>query len=897
VPNETEVAGCPAGRPLLAILEAALQQRHDAARWSFEHSQPWCRVAPIGHSVRTQGWKLHLSATAVSARDVLRRSLPVLLDAGTAFKFAGTIEEVVRLNAPTYPREGAGKFITVYPDLDEHLPVLAERLHEATEGEAAPAVLSDRRYRPGSAVHYRFGAFAGARALSNDGEYRALLLGPDGTPVEDRREPRFTPPAWARSPFPAQAAARPRAGAIRLGERFRVTEAIRHANKGGVYRAIDESDGSEAIVKEARPHVAGDAHGRDARDVLRHEAAMLERLAPRRIVPRALELFEQGGHLFLAQERVPGVTLRRWVTDALADAGALPPAGAIALAEALAGALAEAHAAGVVIRDFTPNNVMVLPTGGVRLIDLELAVSEEAEDLARGRATPGYGAPEQIARAAPAPSADAYSLGATLAFLLSGQDPWFDADEPGGRTPAEQLAEWLETGPRALAIPAEVRRLIVALTDPDPARRPSVAATRRRLAAIRAAGGWPGSLGPGELAERTLRDLAVLDDADWCRAVEGALGHTLAAMTPERPDRLWPSNAFGATTDPCNVQHGAAGVLGVLCRAHELTGDPRLPEAIATAARWIGARVDRERRRPPGLYFGAAGIAWALADAGAVLGDERLVERAAVFALAQRHDWPSPDVTHGVAGLGLTLLHLWDRTGDAALLEHATRCADGLAERAEDGEHGVGWRVPRDFDSAFAGRRSHGFAHGSAGIAQFLLDVGRVTGREDLLELARAAGDALLRAAVDVDGALAWPSETEGPQGPLRYWCNGSPGVGAFLVRLHEATGDPRYRSAAEGAARAVMHHKWRFGLAYCHGLAGNADFLLDLGEPYRPWAEDLGAIVWSKRVRRGGRVVFGDEPGMVVADFNAGLGGILAFLLRLRLGGPRMWLVDGVGR
>jgi hypothetical protein len=49
--------------------------------------------------------------------------------------------------------------------------------------------------------------------------------------------------------------------------------------------------------------------------------------------------------------------------------------------------------------------------------------------------------------------------------------------------------------------------------------------------------------------------------------------------------------------------------------------------------------------------------------------------------------------------------------------------------------------------------------------------------------------------------------------------------------------------------------------------------------------------------VRRGAPVLFADEPGLAVADFNAGLGGILAFLLRLRLGGERMWLVDGVAR
>jgi hypothetical protein len=95
------------------------------------------------------------------------------------------------------------------------------------------------------------------------------------------------------------------------------------------------------------------------------------------------------------------------------------------------------------------------------------------------------------------------------------------------------------------------------------------------------------------------------------------------------------------------------------------------------------------------------------------------------------------------------------------------------------------------------------------------------------------------------------------------------------------------------------MQHRWRTGTAYCHGLAGNGDFLLDLAQllgdrRYKSWAEDLAAIVWSKRIMREGYATFGDDPTALVADFNVGLGGILAFLLRLRRGGPRIWLDSG---
>lgn len=879
------------GRSFVPIAKAVLSARSDRDAWSISRGELWCLVSPIAGLPRLQGWKLHLAATASSAGRVLQRSLPLLLDAGVAFKFASTVEDVVDLNAPNFPRAGSGKFITAYPDDDAQLTELAQRLHAATVGEPAPAILSDRRYRPDSAVHYRYGAFQGATVLSNDGEYQTMLVDPQGELVEDRREPRFTPPPWARSPFAAAQPAHRPGAVLKLGGRFRVIEAVRHANKGGVYGGIDESDGREVILKEARAHVAGDARGHDARDVLRQEAAALEHLAALRIAPRPVALFEQGGHLFLAQERVPGVTLRRWVADAGTDV--LPPPMAHGLALRLTDALGRAHDAGVVIRDFTPNNLIVTPDGDVRLIDLELAVVNPGEpdhDLGRGHHTPGYGAPEQLSGARPHPAADAFSLGATLCYLLCGEDPFFAPDIPVVRTQAQRLAEWLRSGPRALAIPASVAQLILELTDEDPDRRPTVMQAKGRLAAA--------VIGPAhELAGRTLEAPARLDDDAWKAAVQDAVAHTLTAMTAGHA-RLWPSTPFGAGTDPCNVQHGASGVLGVLCRAHATIDDgPSLLDAIATTARWIGERVERESRRPPGLYFGAAGIAWALFDAGRALDDAALMERALAVGLAQPPDWPGPDVTHGIAGLGLTLLHLWRATGAPELMEHASRCADTLAGRVEDGPGGIGWRCPPSFHSRFAGQRFYGFAHGTAGIGQFLLDMGVASGRGALVDLAGAAGDALIDAAVDIGGAgLAWPSGPDGAQDPLRYWCNGSAGIGTFLVRLHIVSGQRRHREAAEAAAVAVMQHKWRVGLAYCHGLAGNGDFLLDLAQllgegRFQAWAEDLATIMWSKRVMRHGGATFGDDSNALVADFNVGLGGILAFLLRLRRGGPRMWL------
>ncbi|MER5712104.1 hypothetical protein ABT103_31565, partial [Streptomyces sp. NPDC002122] len=102
--------------------------------------------------------------------------------------------------------------------------------------------------------------------------------------------------------------------------------------------------------------------------------------------------------------------------------------------------------------------------------------------------------------------------------------------------------------------------------------------------------------------------------------------------------------------------------LSVLTRYFELTDDPRLPELIATAGRWIADRTDTRSTRP-GLHFGGRGTAWALYDAGRAVDDRALIDHALALALAPQESTPSRDITHGSAGSGMAAVRLWHRTG------------------------------------------------------------------------------------------------------------------------------------------------------------------------------------------------------------------------------------------
>ncbi|MFF1480817.1 class IV lanthionine synthetase LanL [Streptomyces sp. NPDC058301] len=913
------------------------------ADWTVEPGDFWCHVVPAGAARRTQGWKLHVSATPLSAPVTLARAAEVLVARRATFKFAASPARVAALVSGRYERGGGGKFITVYPADDDHFRLLAEELHLATVGLPGPAVLSDRRYLADSQVYYRYGVFAAAPALTPDGCFASRLTDPEGQPVTDERNAWFSPPAWAGDPFPDRPAAPVRSKAtakpVLLNDRYLVRGAIQHSNKGGVFRAEDTTTGSQVVVKQARPHVGAGLEGLDVRDLLRREAALLDRfgrLRPDR-VPRVVEVFQQQGSEFLATESVPGATLRRTVAERLIQHGTGCPDDRTAdsLVRQLVELVGTAHELGVTLHDFNPNNVMVTPDGQLLLIDLEMA-ARQGERWVLG-ATPGYTAPElraldQVAPAS-APGVDLYALGATVLHALSGADPLFAADRPaadGARPEEERLAGLVGLLARDTPMVGRFAPLVRGLMRDDPADRWTLERARQFVTGA-AADAPPERRAPVPTA-RTTADAGPTSAARTrARLLHDGVAHLLATMRPHDTERLWASEAFGETCDPVAVQHGSAGGVSVLARALRHwddtgAGSPPVPagavdpfpvtagpvtrealrEGLRSAAYWTADRQDALSANLPGLHFGRSGTAWALLDAARALDDTTLAARARALALALPVEWPNPDVCHGAAGSGLAQLHFWRATGDPCFLDRAAKAADGLLAAARRTPEGIFWPVPEDFASALAGAWHYGYAHGVAGVGTFLLLAADATGDERFLGAAVEAGATLAAAARRGPAGALWPVDrarhlSDSPE-LARHWCSGSSGVGTFLVRLWAATGarDDAVRELVEGAALAVRAGSVTDSTSTCHGLAGNAEFLLDAAEltgeaHHRAGAELLVEHLAAQAVRYDGRLLVPDENRKtVLAEYATGLAGSLSLLLRLRYGGPRAWLPEG---
>lgn len=131
---------------------------------------------------------------------------------------------------------------------------------------------------------------------------------------------------------------------------------------------------------------------------------------------------EHEGRPFLALEYLDGESLR-----ARCASGPMAPRDALRAVRAIAEAVAEAHAHGIIHADLKPENVVIPRDGRIRVVDFGLARLAGSTGSS-GSGTPSYMAPERWTQVAPTPAIDVWALGILLYELVSGGRPFSDLE-------------------------------------------------------------------------------------------------------------------------------------------------------------------------------------------------------------------------------------------------------------------------------------------------------------------------------------------------------------------------------------------------------------------------------------------------------------------------------------
>jgi tetratricopeptide (TPR) repeat protein len=212
---------------------------------------------------------------------------------------------------------------------------------------------------------------------------------------------------------------------------------------GEVYEAEDRELREHIALKTIRPEIAADER---ALDRFRREVRVARQVTHPNVC-RIYDVFRQETRTARGSRDVVFVTMELLRGETLAErlrrTGRFSPDDALPLVRQMAMALAAAHDAGVVHRDFKSSNVMLLPprsdqgTTRVVVTDFGLARRSASEDASLTSAsaagqvwgTPAYMAPEQIEGREITGAVDIYALGVVMFEMITGAHP-FVGDTP-----------------------------------------------------------------------------------------------------------------------------------------------------------------------------------------------------------------------------------------------------------------------------------------------------------------------------------------------------------------------------------------------------------------------------------------------------------------------------------
>ncbi len=213
---------------------------------------------------------------------------------------------------------------------------------------------------------------------------------------------------------------------VTFAGRYEVKEIIGAGGMGVVYRAFDRELQEPVAIKTLKPEAM--AGGTVALDRFKQEIRLARKIAHRNVV-RTYDLGEQNGMYYLTMEYVEGTSLKQLIVSR----GKLPVPVALTVGKQLCRALEVAHAEGVIHRDIKPQNIVVEPSGFLKVMDFgiaRLANPPQGKGLTEAGVsigTPDYMSPEQLSGAELDPRSDLYAAGVVLFECLTGKVP-FEAE-------------------------------------------------------------------------------------------------------------------------------------------------------------------------------------------------------------------------------------------------------------------------------------------------------------------------------------------------------------------------------------------------------------------------------------------------------------------------------------
>jgi tRNA A-37 threonylcarbamoyl transferase component Bud32 len=277
-------------------------------------------------------------------------------------------------------------------------------------------------------------------------------------PPTPARLSRAAPPMDIGATSPLVALSEPSSSGETVG-RYRLLNLVGRGGMGEVYAAHDPDLDRKIAIKIMR----GDTYPDEIEAArMMREARAIAKLSHPNLVT-VYDVGSSSGRVFVAMELIEGDTVAAWL-----DAKRRTRDEILRVFIMAGRGLAAAHRAGIIHRDFKPQNVMVSPDGAVRVMDFGLAAIKQTlhgpktprlTRIGSILGTPLYMSPEQLCGQTVDPRADQFSFCVALYEALYGERPF------AGENFAELRAAVLDGKPRpptvSSRVPVRLRALLL----------------------------------------------------------------------------------------------------------------------------------------------------------------------------------------------------------------------------------------------------------------------------------------------------------------------------------------------------------------------------------------------------------------------------------------------------
>lgn len=337
----------------------------------------WTSYTALHSKMDVQGWKIHVSTMYNNAQDTLDRVSKILIKRMVSFKHVKSKSVLHDMYSKNGSRISAGKFITIYPQREDFIPLLNE-INEAVKGlPKGPYIITDKQWKNGN-VYFRYGAFQ--KITNEQGIY--CIFDDKGALIPDERKPQYYLPDFIKEP-PELLQNESDIDTDKTQQSdnkltlYNIEKALRFTNSGGIYLAKKINDEKQCIIKEARAAIGLDGQSKTAAQRLQNEYEMLMKLSNMEEIINVIDYFKVWENTFLVEEFAYGVSLFSWVAINYPFSSRVSTVEYFdklkMILKSLIETLKEMHENGIAMCDLQPQNVMIGENLEVKLIDFEVA--------------------------------------------------------------------------------------------------------------------------------------------------------------------------------------------------------------------------------------------------------------------------------------------------------------------------------------------------------------------------------------------------------------------------------------------------------------------------------------------------------------------------------------------